>query len=93
MSDFLAKLKLSSEAQAVLGETKKIWRSFHATRLDKRIRDEFKLNRSDAGWYQVRRALKANCENEEVDFSAFEDAYDGLTRKLRPKVYELGFLL
>ncbi|WP_438392307.1 hypothetical protein [Caballeronia sp. DA-9] len=93
MSDYLAKLKLSGDAKALLGEAKKIWKTFHATRLEKRIRDEFMLNRSDAGWYQVRRALKANSENEEVDFSPFEDAYETLTLKLRPKVFELGFLL
>lgn len=93
MSDYIANLKLSHEAKTVMAEGKKIWKKYHATRLEKRIRDEFKLNRPDAGWYQVRRALKANLENEDVDFSAFEDAFDALALKLRPKVFGLGFLL
>lgn len=93
MSDYIADMKLSDEARTVMREGKKIWKKYHATRMEKRIRDEYKLNRSDAGWYQVRRALKANLENEEVDFSAFEAAMESLSLKLKPKVFELGFLL
>lgn len=93
MSDYLTKLKLTADAKAVLNEAKKIWKIFHATRFEKRIRDEFMLGRADAGWYQVRRALKANCESAEVDFSSFESAYETLTLKLKPKVFELGFVL
>ncbi len=66
--------------------------AFHTTRFEKKIRDEFKLNRPDAGWYQIRRALEANAGNEAVDFESFKAAYDELTRKLRPQVFELGFL-
>lgn len=93
MSDYISNLKLSSEAKAVMREGKKIWKKFYAIRLEKRIRDEYKLNRPDVGWYQVRRALKANIENEDVDFSMFEDAFNLLALKLKPKVFELGFLL
>lgn len=45
-----------------------------------------------AGWYQVRRALEANADSEAVDFDAFKEAYAELSRKLRPQVFELGFL-
>lgn len=92
MSNYIAKLKLSSEAKAVMEAGKEIWKAYHATQFPKRIRDEFKLNRPDAGWYQIRRALEANADNEDVDFSTFKEAYDALTRKLRPQVYEFGFL-
>ena len=92
MSQYLTSLKLSAEAKAVLDEGRSLWRRFHATRFEKRIRDEFKLNRSDAGWYQIRRALEANAGNEAVDFDPFKAAYDELTRKLRPQVFEFGFL-
>ena len=69
-----------------------LWRKFHATRFEKKIRDEFRLGRMDAGWYQIRRALEANAENEAVDFDPFKDAYAALSSKLRPQVFELGFL-
>jgi hypothetical protein len=93
MSDYLAKVKLSKEAVMVMAEGEKLWQAFYRTKLEKRIRDEFKLNRPDAGWYQVRRSLKANRENEEVDFTAFDEAFDQLAAKLKPKVFDLGFLL
>ncbi|WZB76966.1 hypothetical protein WJ972_17240 [Achromobacter insuavis] len=93
MSDYISSLNLSAEAKAVMAEGKKIWKSYYGTQLEKRIREEFKLNRPDAGWYQIRRSLKANEENESTDFSEFEDAYEALALKLKPKVVELGFLL
>jgi hypothetical protein len=92
MSAYLSKLTLSREAQQVMDEGRKLWKKFHAIRFEKRIRDEFKLNRPDAGWYQIRRALEANEGNEAVDFDSFKEAYDELSRKLRPQVFELGFL-
>lgn len=92
MSTYIAKLKLSSEAKAIMSKGREIWQKFHAIKFPKKIRDEFKLNRPDAGWYQIRRALAANQDNENVDFSDFKEAYDALSTKLRPKVYELGFL-
>lgn len=92
MSAYLAKLKLSVEAKNVMDEGRKLWRKFHATRFEKKIRDEFKLNRPDAGWYQIRRALEANADSEAVDFEPFKEAYAALSAKLRPQVYEYGFL-
>ncbi len=92
MSQYLAALTLSQEAQAVLDAGRSLWRQFHATRFEKKIRDEFKLNRPDAGWYQVRRALEANADSESVDFEPFKEAYAALSAKLRPQVFEFGFL-
>lgn len=92
MSDYIATLKLSSEAKVVMAEGQKLWKKYHSTRFEKRIRDEYKLNRPDVGWYQIRRALRANIENDEVDFTPLETAYQALTLKLRPDVYDLGFL-
>lgn len=92
MSQYLSKLKLSQEAKDVLDEGRRIWKIFHATQFERRIRDEFKLNRPDVGWYQIRRALIANSDNQMVDVTSFKDAYDALSAKLRPKVYEYGFL-
>jgi hypothetical protein len=92
MSDHLATIKLSTEGKAIMAEGRKLWKLFHATRFEKKIRDRFRLNRSDAGWYQIRRALEASSDSIDVDFTAFREAFDALTLKLRPKVYELGFL-
>jgi hypothetical protein len=47
------------------------------------------------GWYQIRNALKARNTSRHfmpVDFGGFEAAYKTLGDKLRPQVYELGFL-
>ena len=92
MAQYIAGLTLSPEAQAVLDAGRHLWRQYHATRFEKKIRDEFKLNRPDVGWYQVRRALEANADSEAVDFEPFKAAYAALSGKLRPQVYELGFL-
>jgi len=92
MSKYIGKLKLSSEAKAVINRGREIWTKYHSTQFAKKIRDEFKLNRPDVGWYQIRKALEANRDNEDVDFSSLKEAYDALGIKLRPKVYELGFL-
>lgn len=93
-SDFMVRhmkgMVFSPEAQAVLDEGRKLWSRFHATPFPHRIRDEFKLNRPDAGWYQIRRAMKAH--EIVTDFDPFEHAYRALSEKLRPMVYELGFL-
>lgn len=95
-SDFMAKhiarLKLSSQARAVLDAGRKLWAQYHATQFERKIRDAFRLNRPDAGWYQIRHALKANSDNEPVDFEPLGAAYADLTRKLLPQVYALGFL-
>ena len=59
------------------------------------MREELKLNRADVGWYQIRNAIKKRNESGDfvpVDFSPFEQAYKALGDKLRPQVYELGFL-
>lgn len=97
MVRYLADKTLSPEAQAVLAAGRSLWQAyFKDTDKDGRtVRDELKLNRPDVGWYQIRNALKKRNESGDVvpvDFSAFEDAYKQLGDKLRPQVYELGFL-
>ena len=85
----------SCEARAVLEEGKKLWRAYFSATDERTVRDKYKLNRSDAGWYQIRGALKARSESGDfppVSFSAFETAYRTLTEKLRPLVFKYGFL-
>lgn len=95
-SDFMARhmknATHSAEAQAVLDEGLKLWRRFHAIQFPRKIRDEFKLGRPDAGWYQIRRALEAYGDAELTDFKPFQAAYVTLSSKLRPMVFDLGFL-
>ncbi len=98
-SDFMVRYMegkvFSAEAQAVLDEGKKIWQAYFKQSFNHRIRDEFKLNRADVGWYQIRMALKAQNETGNaipVNFEPFETAYKTLTEKLRPQVYTYGFL-
>lgn len=92
MVRYLAGLDFSPQALAVLDQGRALFARFHATPFPRKIRDEFKLGRADAGWYQVRGALKAYGETELTDFDPFNAAYKALGDKLRPMVYELGFL-
>jgi hypothetical protein len=86
---------LSAEAQAVLDEGKKLWQAYFAHTDVHTVREELKLNRADVGWYQIRKALEsrnASGDFPPVSFAAFKEAYNALTEKLQPMVYELGFL-
>jgi hypothetical protein len=79
----------------VLKEGRKLWRAYFTATDVHSVREELKLNRPDVGWYQVRKALQARNTSGDfmpVSFKAFEEAYKTLSEKLRPMVYELGFL-
>ncbi len=95
MVQYLADKKLSPAAQAVLDAGRTLWQAYFAHTDVRTVRDEFKLNRPDVGWYQVRNALKArnaSGDTAPVNFAPFEQAYQALTEKLRPQVFSLGFL-
>ena len=86
---------LSAEANAVLASGRLLWQAYFAHTDVRNVRDEFKLNRPDVGWYQIRNALKARNASGDfppISFAEFEAAYKTLGDKLRPQVYELGFL-
>ena len=95
MVQYLADKTPSSEAQAVLAAGLTLWRAYFAHTDVRAVRDEYKLNRPDVGWYQIRNALKARSASGDtapVNFAPFEQAYQALTDKLRPMVFQLGFL-
>ena len=95
MVQYLVDKALSTEAQMVLDEGKKLWKAYFEHTDVKSLRNELKLNRADVGWYQIRKALQARNQSGDyapVNFLPFEEAYMALTEKLRPLVYELGFL-
>ena len=95
MVQYMQSKPFSVEAQAVLDEGKKIWAAYFKQSFNHKIREELKLNRPDVGWYQIRQALKAQNESGNtvpISFTAFETAYKALSEKLRPQVYQYGFL-
>ncbi|MBS1771881.1 MAG: hypothetical protein JST82_03415 [Bacteroidetes bacterium] len=95
MVQYMADKIFSTEAKAVLEAGKALWQSYFAHIDVRSVRDEFKLNRPDVGWYQIRNTLKARNASGDfppVSFKQFEDAYKALTEKLQPQVYEFGFL-
>jgi hypothetical protein len=98
-SDFmykhLAVKKLSAEAKRVLDQALPLWKAFFAETDNHSVRKQLMLNRADVGWHQVRNALKLR--NSSGDFpplstEAFDQAYLALTTKIRPGVYDFGFL-
>lgn len=95
MVQYMVDKTFSEEANQVLLAGKELWKQYFANIDTRSVRDEYKLNRSDVGWYQVRKALQARNASgdfQPVSFSSFENAYALLTEKLRPQVYSLGFL-
>ncbi|MDZ4099049.1 MAG: hypothetical protein U1E13_10170, partial [Methylophilaceae bacterium] len=95
MVQYMADKTFSSEALQVLAEGKKLWQAYFSKTDNHSVREVLKLNRPDVGWYQIRKALEArNADgmSTPTDFSALKAAYDQLSDKLRPQVYELGFM-
>ena len=92
---YLADKTLSEEATAVLDAGRQLWRAFFAHTDVRTVRDQYKLNRPDVGWYQIRNALAERNKSGDtapVNVKPFEVAYEALTQKLRPQVFSLGFL-
>jgi hypothetical protein len=95
MVQYLSDKELSPEAQAVLDAGRTLWKVYFSETDVHVVREEFKLNRPDVGWYQIRNALGARNKSgdyQPISFELFEEAYKALGDKLRPQVYELGFL-
>lgn len=92
MVSYIEGMNFTKEAKAVLNEGRELFKRFHSTNFPNKIRQEYKLGRADAGWYQVRRSLEAYGETQLTDFEPFKAAYQVLTEKLRPQVFEYGFL-
>lgn len=94
MVDYLDGKVLSEEAVAVMNAGRDVWRAYFAADIERKIRQEYKLNRPDVGWYQIRRALEDSGKESgsEFDFGPFKAAYEALSSKLRPQVFEFGFL-
>ncbi|MBQ9479856.1 MAG: hypothetical protein IJU71_09920, partial [Selenomonadaceae bacterium] len=75
-------------ATNVLNAACSIYKTFYA-RLRDLDRKKYRLEAWDAGWYQIRRSLEDAHLFEGEEFRA---AFERLSAKLLPQVYELGFL-
>lgn len=95
MVRYMAGKEWSAEATEVLARGRELWSEYFKHTDPYTVREELKLNRPDVGWYQIRQALKRRNETSDVppvSFAEFEAAYKALSDKLRPMVFELGFL-
>lgn len=81
---------LSPEAKAVLDKaTELVKESFKYRELFNESHPEYQINNWDCGWYQIKALLKEFMPNE---LKEFRQLYKQLADKMRPMVYELGFL-
>lgn len=96
-SDFirrvLAKRQLSPEAKAVLKAGRPVWRAYFEEKDARSVREQFRLNRADVGWYQIRNALKARGTLDASGMPSLSQAHAELADKLRPLIFEYGMLL
>lgn len=83
-------IKLSAEAQAVLDKARELTiKSFPYRSLFNEEHPEYQVNNWDCGWYQIKAICK---EYLSEDLKEFGELYKKLADKMRPMVYELGFL-
>ena len=83
-------IELSKEAQAVLDKARELVRKTFAYRnLFNEEHPEYQILNWDCGWYQIKGMLKEYMPNDLKDFN---ELFKALADKMRPMVYELGFL-
>lgn len=87
----LQEIELSKEAQAVLDKAIELTKkSFGYRELFNEEKSEYHINTWDAGWYQIKGLLNHYLKD---DYKEFVKLYKELEEKMRPMVYELGFLI
>lgn len=88
----LKEINLSPEAKAVLDKATDIFlKSFEYREEIHAAHPEWHLNAWDAGWYQIKK-LMGELPHLKDEMTSFKDAFKVLTDKMRPMVYDLGFL-
>lgn len=86
----LQEITLTSEAQSVLDKASEIVRkTFKYRELFNSEHPEYQINNWDCGWYQIKALAK---EYAKEDLNDFKELYNTLANKMRPMIYELGFL-
>lgn len=86
LAKWLAGADLSPAARAVLDAARSLYREFYAN-LTRTPWMDWRIETWDAGFYQVRNAMKGAGE-----LAALREAHDALKAKILPQVYALGFL-
>lgn len=86
----LQSIALSPEAQKVLDKANDIVRNtFKYRKLFDSEHSEYQIMNWDCGWYQIKALAK---EYAKSDYEEFVKLFKALENKMRPMVYELGFL-
>ena len=86
----LKDITLSKEAQAVLDKAIELTKaSFKYRELFAEEHPEYQIENWDCGWYQIKGMLKEFMPDE---LKKFNELFKALAEKMRPMVYELGFL-
>lgn len=86
----LQTVTLSPDAQAVLDKATELLKSsFKYRKQFNQAHPEYHINTWDAGWYQIKGLLK---EYDPNGLKEFNELYKQLGDRMRPLVYELGFL-
>lgn len=86
----LKEVTLSPDAKAVLDKATELVKSSFRYRNDfNKSHPEYQINTWDAGWYQIKGLLK---EYDPDGLREFNSLYKAFEDRMRPLVYELGFL-
>ena len=86
----LQEIELSPEAKAVLNKANELVRkSFKYRKIFDEMRPEVQILNWDDGWYQIKQLLKEFMPEELKEFNAL---FKALADKMRPQIYEFGFL-
>ncbi len=86
----LQTVTLSPDAQAVLDKATELLKSsFKYRKQFNQAHPEYHINTWDAGWYQIKGLLK---QYDPEGLKQFNELYKQLEDRMRPLVYELGFL-
>ena len=86
----LQEVALSPDAQAVLDKATELLKSSFKYRSEfNQKHPEYHINTWDAGWYQIKGLLK---EYDKQGLEEFNKLYKQFEDRMRPLVYELGFL-
>lgn len=82
--------EFSDDAKEVYNKAKElVEKSFKYREMLNEEEPKYQINNWDAGWYQIKGLLKAYMPNE---LKEFNELYKKFSNRLRPMVYELGFL-
>ena len=81
---------MSKEAKDVLEKAIELNKeSFKYRKIFNYEKPEYNINTWDAGWYQIKALLKIYMKKE---LEEFKGLYSILEEKMKPKIYDIGFL-